>query len=65
MDDIVGVSLVSDVQRDLVAVYQLVRRLFNYDCVEESKTVVGRRIPVLGGELFEGDLRFLQPRVLW
>jgi hypothetical protein len=48
VDAFFGVSKKQDVQGDIDAVVDLCRRLFQSDCIEASKTEIGRRIVVIG-----------------
>ena len=48
VDDVMGVSVCSLVEEDVRKVVALCNGLFNSDCVESSKTEVGRRVTVIG-----------------
>lgn len=48
VDDILGVSLLEDAQSDIEVTTKLCCDLFNSQCISESKTVINRRIDVIG-----------------
>ena len=48
VDDIFGVSRKGEVDADIAEVVGLCRGLFQSDCIETSKTEVGRRVVVIG-----------------
>jgi hypothetical protein len=48
VDDIFGVSKKAEVDADIAKVVDLCRGLFQSDCIEFSKTEVGRRVVVIG-----------------
>jgi hypothetical protein len=47
VDDIFGVSLKQSAQSDINLVCSFLRKLFNSDCVEDTKTETGRRVIVI------------------
>ena len=48
VDDLFGVSLKTDVDEDVRATSDFCRRLFNAECIADSKTEIGRKVDVIG-----------------
>lgn len=48
VDDIMGVCLREDVDQEIKTISDICCRLFNSDCVESSKTAIGRRLDFIG-----------------
>jgi hypothetical protein len=48
VDDMLGVSLKKKVEEDVRIASSICCRLFQSDCIEQSKTEIGRRVEVIG-----------------
>lgn len=48
VDDLFGVSLKRNVYNDVAIATDICTKLFNSSCVESSKTIIGRRVEVIG-----------------
>lgn len=57
VDDAFGVSLASEVESDIECAASICRRLFRSECIESSKTEIGRRVSVIG---YDMDLDLLR-----